>query len=132
MSPLVVDASVLVELLLGSPASPLIRSALLGRTAVAPQHLDAELISALRALVRRGDVLEARARLALTRLSTAAVERFPLPPLLADAWTLRDNLSSYDALYVALARRLRCPLLTSDVRLAGAPGLGVPVTLLRA
>ena len=131
MSPLVVDASVLVELLLGRPGSALIRSALAGRTAVAPQHLDVELMSALRALVRRGDVVETRARLALGRLATAAIERFPLPPLLADAWTMRDNLSSYDALYVALARRLECPLLTSDVRLAGAPGLRVPVTLVR-
>ena len=132
MSPLVVDASVLVELLLLRPGSPLIRSALAEQEAVAPQHLDAELLSALRGLVRRGDVMEARARLALRRITTAAIERFPLAPLLGEAWTMRDNLSSYDALYVALARRLECSLLTADARLAGAPGLGVPVTLIRA
>ncbi len=131
MTPLVVDASVLVELLLQGPAAALIRSALSGRVAAAPQHLDAELLSALRALVRRGDLMEPRARLALGRLATAAIERFPLAPLLAEAWTLRDNVSSYDALYVVLARRLQCPLLTADARLAGAPRLGVPVTLIR-
>lgn len=132
MNPLVVDASVLVELLLQRPASALVRSALSGSVAVAPQHLDAELLSALRGLVQRGDLAEARARLALGRLATAAIiERFPLTPLIAEAWTLRDNVSSYDALYVVLARRLRCPLLTADARLAGAPGLGVAVTLIR-
>lgn len=127
-----VDASALVELLLGRPGAALIRSTLSARYAAAPQHLDAEFLSALRGLVLRGSLAEPRAQLALTRLATAAVERFPLAPLLAEAWTLRDKVSSYDALYVVLARRLQCPLLTTDARLAGAPGLGVPVTLVHS
>jgi predicted nucleic acid-binding protein len=49
--------------------------------------------------------------------------------LLSAAWDLRHNLSVYDALYVALARRLRCPLITVDRRLVAAPGIGVPVVV---
>lgn len=127
----VVDASALVELLLRRPGSHLIRTALLDRIVVAPQHLDAEVMSALRGLVRRGDLAEGRAHLALQRLAVAAIDRFALAPLLEDAWTLRENVGAYDALYVALARRLRCPLVTADQRLAVAPGLGVTVTLVR-
>ncbi|HEV2895331.1 MAG TPA: type II toxin-antitoxin system VapC family toxin [Actinomycetota bacterium] len=53
----------------------------------------------------------------------------PLPtlPLLPRAWALRANVTSYDACYVALARELRCPLVTGDLRLSRAPGLGVPL-----
>jgi predicted nucleic acid-binding protein len=118
-----------VELLVRRPGAPLIRAALAGRSAVAPHHVDAEVASALRGLVRRGDMPDDRARLALRRLAAAAIERFELAPLLLEAWPLRENLSVYDALYVALARRLGCPLLTADRRLAGAPDLGVTVTL---
>ena len=46
------------------------------------------------------------------------------------AWTLRDNLTYYDALYVALAARLGYPLLTADARLARAPGLPCAVELI--
>jgi predicted nucleic acid-binding protein len=52
--------------------------------------------------------------------------------MVLDAWALRDNVSSYDGFYVALARVLGCPLITSDRSLAGAPGLGVTVTLIES
>ena len=55
------------------------------------------------------------------------MRRFPTLPLLPEAWTLRANVTPYDACYVALARNLRCPLVTGDRRLARAPGLGVPL-----
>ncbi len=58
--------------------------------------------------------------------------RPPLParwPLAERAWTLRHNLSFYDALYVALADRLDVPLLTGDARLARAPGLPCEIEL---
>jgi predicted nucleic acid-binding protein len=72
---------------------------------------------------------EDRAELAIRRLARASIERVPIAPLLLDAWELRHNLGSYDALYVALARRLGCPLITADRRLASAPGVGVPLVL---
>jgi predicted nucleic acid-binding protein len=50
-------------------------------------------------------------------------------PLLARMWELRDNLSAYDASYVALAEALRCRLVTADARIAGAPGVRCAVTV---
>ncbi|MGH2969031.1 MAG: type II toxin-antitoxin system VapC family toxin [Solirubrobacteraceae bacterium] len=114
------------------PRSPVLRAAFLGARPVAPQHVDVEVLSALRALVRRDEVKEQRALRALDRLATAAIQRIPLGPLLVPAWRLRENLSAYDALYVVLAQQLRCPLLTADRRLAGAPGLGIAVTVVDA
>jgi predicted nucleic acid-binding protein len=57
----------------------------------------------------------------------APVRRFSTVPLLAEAWTLRANVSAADACYVVLARILRCPLVTADRKLSLAPGLGVPL-----
>ena len=59
----------------------------------------------------------------------ADIERFPIAPLVLDAWALRHNVSAYDAFYVALARSLSCPLVTCDRALARAPGLGITVTV---
>lgn len=121
----VVDASAVVALLLtGSPA---LRSAIEGTDPLAPELIDAEALSAVARLVRAQAVTEDRGRLAIRRLARASVERVPVAPLLPGAWELRHNLSSYDAFYVALARRLDCAVITADRRLAAAPGLGVPV-----
>ena len=51
--------------------------------------------------------------------------------LLDRVWDLRDNLSAYDATYVALAEALDCALLIADGRLALAPGLRCPITVLK-
>lgn len=95
----------------------------------APAHLDAEILSALYGLIRAGTIDEQRARLALLRLRQLDLERVPIDALALDALALRYNLSAYDALYVALARRLRCSLVTADRRIAAAPGLGIVVAL---
>jgi predicted nucleic acid-binding protein len=50
------------------------------------------------------------------------IVRYPMQPLQARVFELRDNLTAYDAMYVALAERLGVPLLTDDAELAGAPG----------
>ena len=57
----------------------------------------------------------------------APVRRFSTLPLLAEAWSLRANVSAADACSVVLARILRCPLVTADRKLSRAPGLGVPL-----
>ncbi|MGZ8666822.1 MAG: type II toxin-antitoxin system VapC family toxin [Solirubrobacterales bacterium] len=108
------------------------RSALAGTDPFAPELIDAEATSAIAGAVRSGAVSEERGRLAVRRLARASIERVPLSPLLLDAWELRRNLSTYDAFYVALARRLSCPLITADRRIAAAPGLGVAVVIAAA
>ena len=130
MAPAVVDASVVVDLLVAHPRAPAGRAALEGIDAVAPALLDAEMLHAVTRYVRRGDMTEERARAALGLLGEAAIERFAIGPLVLEAWALRHNVSSYDGFYVALARVLECPLITCDRALAGAPGLGITVTVI--
>ena len=55
--------------------------------------------------------------------------RHAMPPLLPRVWALRDNLTAYDAAYVALAEALDCPLVTFDERIASAPGHGAEIVV---
>jgi predicted nucleic acid-binding protein len=120
---IVVDAGVLVTALADDgPDGDLCRSRLTGQALAAPHLLDLEVGSALRRLVRAGSVPERRARLALTDLGDVPVERAPAVPLLPRCWELRDDLTSYDAAYVALAEILGVTLLTADERLSRASG----------
>jgi predicted nucleic acid-binding protein len=130
MTSVVLDASALLESLRRGPGMPEVRGALLGGRTYAPVVLDAEVLSGLRRWLFRGWVDEPSARRMLAACRSAPIERAPLDDLLADAWTLRENARAFDALYVALARVLGARLVTADARLAAAPGLGVPVTLL--
>ena len=125
----VVDASAAVEALLPTGSGSRVRAALHGRQLAAPAHLDAEVLSALARRRRAGDLDDEQVREALGRIAAAPVRRYALQPLLLDAWSLHDNVAAGDALYVALARRLGSVLITADARLAGAPGLGISVTV---
>jgi predicted nucleic acid-binding protein len=125
----VVDASVVVDLLVEHPRSPAARAALEAVDWIAPALLDAEVLHTIAGYVRRGEMSDERARLALELLANAQIERFPIAPLVIAAWELRHNVSTYDALYVVLARVVECPLITCDRALAGAPGLGITVTI---
>lgn len=125
----VVDASVVVDLLVEHPRAATARAALAGVDGVAPELLDAEVTNVVTRYARRGEISDERARRALELLVQADIERFPIAPLVLDAWDLRHNISSYDAFYVALAKRLACPLITCDRALAAAPRLGVTVTV---
>lgn len=85
----------------------------------APSLLDIEVVSALRGLTRAGHLSGTRAQDALTDFDDLPVQRWPAADALRRrAFQLRDNPSSYDAAYVALAEALECPLLTRDARLA--------------
>ena len=59
------------------------------------------------------------------------MQRAPHRPLLTRCWELRDNLTAYDAAYVALAEALDSILLTADAQLADAPGVTCPIEVLR-
>lgn len=130
--PVVVDASAMVELLVRSPAAAAVEREMLSEPAFAPELLDAEVLSALVALERGGKMSAARGRQALDVFLGSPITRVPHAPLLMDAWDRRAKLSPYDALYVALAAGLGCALVTGDRRVAGAPGLGITVTLVQS
>jgi predicted nucleic acid-binding protein len=121
---LVVDASAVVEVLLGTPAAAAIERRLFdaGETLHAPHLLDIEVAHAVRRYAARGEIDAQRGRMALTDLGDFPLFRYPHDPLLLRVWDLRNNLTAYDAVYVALAEELGVPLITRDRRLAGAAG----------
>jgi predicted nucleic acid-binding protein len=93
-----------------------------GQALFAPAHLDAEVTSALRGLARGNHAVRSVAPEALRHLSGFPIRRMPLAPLLQRMWQLRDNMTAYDAAYIALAERLPARLVTCDAKLAGASG----------
>ena len=93
-----------------------------GDALFAPAHMDAEVVSALRGLAHRNPVLQAAVPAALQHLAGFPIRRMPLAPLLQRVWELRDNVTPYDAAYVALAERLDGPVITCDGKLAAASG----------
>lgn len=122
MRPLVVDASALVEFLLGTRRGWTIRPTLTSRAVDlhVPSLCDVEVASALRGLVRRNRLEPARAQAALQDYRDLPVARHPHLALLDRVFELRDNLSSYDAVYVALAEALDAALGSGDRRLLEA------------
>lgn len=130
---IVLDASAVVELLLGT-ATGLIVAERIDDPAVGlhvPHLVDVEVAQALRRFVRDGD-LEARdAAAALDEFRALDFQRHAHEPLLTRVWALRQNLSAYDAVYVALAEVLDATLLTCDARLSRAPGTGSLVELIQ-
>lgn len=125
---MVVDASV-VHPATFHPRGAAMRALLAAPSLRAPELIVLEVAGALRNRVRRSELSMDDAREALVRLQRLPVIRHPLMPLLDRVWELRDDLTPYDAAYVALAERLRVPLLTADARIAGAPGLRCKVRL---
>jgi predicted nucleic acid-binding protein len=120
----VVDASVFAAFYASDdPRRDLVAARLAGGDALfAPAHLDAEVVSALRGLSRSRPTLGAAVPAALDHLAGFPIRRMGLAPLLHRMWELRDNVTAYDAAYVALAERLGSPLLTCDSKLAAASG----------
>jgi predicted nucleic acid-binding protein len=125
---IVVDASAAVLGLLNDGDS---RQVLGAEDVSVPHLVDSEIAQALRAQVRRGKVDPGDAGRALARWAELGVRRHPAVGLLPRIWGLRDNVTAYDATYVALAEALGCPLLTGDARLAAAPGPRCPMMVVR-
>jgi predicted nucleic acid-binding protein len=121
---LVVDTSAVLAALASRPPDP----ALIKRLADdgdlhAPHLIDIEILNALRGLVRGGQLSEDRAHDVRTDVEDLAITRYGHQPLADRIWALRDNLTAYDAAFVALAEALEVPLITCDARLAKAPGV---------
>lgn len=123
----VVDAGVVIELLVGN----LDPDQLGDEELAAPHLLDSEVTHALRGLVRRGALSEDQGDLAFDGFLNLTLRRFPADWLRPRMWTLRHNFSAYDATYVALTEMTAATaLLTTDARLAAAPGPTCSIELL--
>lgn len=94
-----------------------------------PDIADVETTSALRRQWLHGSLSTEDFRRALDRLAELPFQRHPAAPYLMRVFTLRDNLTPYDAVYVALAEALDSPLMTADAKLANAPGIRCEVHL---
>jgi len=121
---IVLDASSAIEWLLQTLTGARVAQRVLssGEALHAPHLLDVEVAQVFRRHVAQGAITASRAEEALQDLLDLRLRRYPHGLLLRRAWELRDNLSAYDAVYVALAEALEATLLTCDRKLASAPG----------
>ena len=118
---IVVDASAITEVLLARSRAAAIRVALsLHSELYVPAHFHAEVLSALRRYSLRNELSDLGTAEALAKLSELRALAYPLRELTRAIWKLRFNLTTYDAAYLALARRLDVGLITLDSALAEA------------
>jgi predicted nucleic acid-binding protein len=123
---IVVDASAALSGLLNDgPARRLLATEQLH----APHLIDSEVASGLRRRVAARRLTADNGWAALDVWRRLGLMRYAVHPVLERVWALRDNLSAYDAGYVALAESLDCSLVTADARLSHSPGLRCPITV---
>lgn len=117
---IVVDASVVLEILLNTPVGARLGERLFapGQTLHAPHLLDLEVAQVLRRYALAGDLEPARGLDALEDLAALPLTRYPHDLFLKRIWELRANVTAYDAAYLALAEALDVPFLTRDAALA--------------
>jgi predicted nucleic acid-binding protein len=118
MAEAVIDASALVDLLLGGPVGDAVARRIASHALHGPAHLDSEVFSAMGRLYRAGEIDVDEVETLIGQLVSAPIVRHPLPPLLRGAWERRGSLRLADALYVELAVGLQVILVTTDVGLA--------------
>ena len=121
---IVLDASAAIDWLLQTDPGMDIEKRIFSRkeSVHAPHLLDVEVLQVLRRLSREGSISEKRADQALNDLLLLRIARYPHFIFLSRIWQHRNNVSAYDAAYVALAERLNAPLVTRDTRLSNAAG----------
>lgn len=132
---IVVDASVVVDMLLGSGSQAgddLVRRLAGGETAAAPHLLDVEVGQVLRRFVLRSEISAALAQSLMDELSQLPLARYPHQGLVNRALELLNNVTVYDGIYLALAEALDCLLLTGDTALLDVPGCAAEVQVLRS
>jgi predicted nucleic acid-binding protein len=121
---IVVDASALLEFLLQTSIGGRVEARLFRDEEEfhAPHLVDVEVVQGLRRLVRMGEVSSGRADEAVADLADLDLHRHAHLDLLGRAWQLKENISAYDAMYIALAEAIEAPMVTCDGPLGKSPG----------
>ena len=129
---MVLDASSAVEFLLNTASGKRLAARLADETEVVhvPHLIDLEIAQVLRRYTRHGTLNARMGMLALDRWRSLDIQRYAHEPFLDRIWDLRDNVTVYDAVYVALAEALSTVLYTGDRKLAGTPGVNVAIALI--
>jgi len=112
----VIDASAMVEALIGREVSPELLDAMAGEIH-APFLLDVEVLSVLRGLLLGGRIDTATADEARLTYFALSIARHDIAPLAERIWQLRHQFRAYDSCYIALAEALDAPLYTCDAKL---------------
>ncbi len=123
---IVIDASAVLIALVGPPDQASLARAELAADSSwhAPGQIHGEVLARLRATaLHHGDAARRRrAEAAALRYAGWQIDEVSGRPLLSRVWELRHTVDATDALYVAAAESLDCPVLTADARLARASG----------
>jgi predicted nucleic acid-binding protein len=132
---IVVDASAIVELLIAQdePRRAAVAARVVGGSALyAPDYLDVEVVSAMRGIARVNPIVAQDGPALLKQLTRMPIRREQLSEVaLQRVWQLRDNMTTYDAGYVALAELLGATVLTTDAKFTGPPRLGCAIEVIR-
>lgn len=118
---IVIDASALVEVVARTDRAGPVERAFAGHQLLAPDLINAQVLSVLRRWACHSVIDEENARQAVGNLLTAPVRRFTTDALISTMWSLGDHVTLYTSAYMALARWVGCPLLTLDERLTRSP-----------
>lgn len=129
---IVVDASVVLELLLRTPLASLVEERIFSpeETLHAPHLIDLEILQVLRRYTLTGEMDSERGQEAINDFQDLPIFRYPHYTFSNRIWDLKHNMTAYDAVYIALAEGLSSPLLTCDSRLSEAPGHQAEIELL--
>ena len=117
---IVLDASVVVELLTNGPLADSLRQEMArsGEAFIVPHLLDVEVVSAFRNMVAGQRIDSHRSEQVLAGLAALPAERYSHLPLLGRIWELRHNFTAHDAAYIALAELTDATLYTCDGKLS--------------
>jgi predicted nucleic acid-binding protein len=118
---LVIDCSAVLDALIEPRDSALAERLSAARELHAPHLLDVEFLHVLRRFVRTEEISAERAEYVRQDFESLRIRRYGHRALTERIWALRENLSAYDATFVALAETLDLPIVTCDARLAAAP-----------
>lgn len=126
-----IDASALFEVVASTTLGEIVATTVRDHDLVAPELIDAEVLSTIRRGVLTQAVPESIAEDAIQRLINMPITRLSHVGLVTEAWRYRHNVSAYDAFYLAIARKNDIPLVTVDARLSRAQVSDVAIISLR-
>jgi predicted nucleic acid-binding protein len=126
---IVIDASAAAELVLETEVGARVAIELRGHALHAPGNFDVETVGVIRRAVLRDLIDDREGLIAVDDLQSLRIKRWPVAPLIGEAYALRATHSVADAIYVALAEMLQAPLITCDGRLSRSHGHRADVVL---